>query len=771
MTLANTSETDDAALMNEALLHYREYLEQQKQQLQDNYPRHGKAAATTEDLVHDRNFDLRIQAIEKRLLSLVEPTTTPEPASKSLVLDALLSSHPNTSPNSSYGCEDEPYVNPFTGQWITPVTPFTPGPSTSGVTQHCSSQSHPDKVRAALFESQPQHNNIRTVPPLADCRSPRGNAMSPVASSAVTKYTRQKPYGQTYPESCVRDTKWTSPPTIQSSKTLPSRIPALHQHASSKPRVPSTSANNIHAILLRAAAAPSSELKEWLELATMLAAAEHQADISLPEVEKAITFGTGMTPSQDEKQQFQLESDPHFGEVITNTSEKETNPWFVEDKYQRSMQGCENWELADALGSKVQQDVHTSTATRDLMRTGQCLPTTTAERPSYLPNSIQAGYSQDLASRQQATGTQTLGAEQDGDDMNAQLEQMRSLRLEWEARNRAEFAEQQKEAQWLVDQEELLEAEAQLAQMQSLQLEWEALDMAEIAEQQRQAWQIAEEQEQAETEACLAQLRALQSEWEAEDRAELAEQQKQAQLIAEQQDRAEMEYHLAQVRAMQEEWQTHDQRELMEQRRIAREIAEHEDNIELERQMTAIRELQTRWAAEDAEGTFPDRETLGNTAQGGSAEEEPPAYQVLPPGQPPEERSEPQTTFEDDDELSRRITERRRLQAQWRADEQRSKEAIRQANEDVRRLKQERKRQAEQQRQETLEQERRVRQAECLACTETLDKSVMAILPCEHAYCRGCITGMYSLSTSCLCPTKSVADYQPPQPRRIPGCA
>src|SRR4051795_7857547 len=111
-----------------ALIFYQTHLESAREQQENGLPRNGKARATAEDLAVERAVENELQAIAGLLDSTNKdpgqtaqevkiPSKDPLPQRETLKENIFDEFH------------REPYINPFTGQLITPETPFSAGPS------------------------------------------------------------------------------------------------------------------------------------------------------------------------------------------------------------------------------------------------------------------------------------------------------------------------------------------------------------------------------------------------------------------------------------------------------------------------------------------------------------------------------------------------------------------------------------------------------------------------------------------------------------------
>ena len=114
--------------IEKALVCYQNHLESVKKQQENALPRNGKARATAEDLARERAFDDELQNIAGLLNSTSKDPEQTAQEAKIPPKDAL--PQRQTEKEKIFDeFETEPYINPFTGQLITPETPFSAGPS------------------------------------------------------------------------------------------------------------------------------------------------------------------------------------------------------------------------------------------------------------------------------------------------------------------------------------------------------------------------------------------------------------------------------------------------------------------------------------------------------------------------------------------------------------------------------------------------------------------------------------------------------------------
>jgi hypothetical protein len=114
--------------IEKALIFYQSHLESVRKQQENDLPRNGKARATAEDLAIEREFDEQLQEVAGLLNSTSNDPKQTAQEVKIPPKDTL--PHCQTLTEKIFDEFDtEPYINPFTGQLITPETPFSAGPS------------------------------------------------------------------------------------------------------------------------------------------------------------------------------------------------------------------------------------------------------------------------------------------------------------------------------------------------------------------------------------------------------------------------------------------------------------------------------------------------------------------------------------------------------------------------------------------------------------------------------------------------------------------
>lgn len=118
--------------LTEALFHYRDTLATSESERRDDLPRKGKMPATEVDDLVQQAYQAQLEAVNRFLDSVDDMVSVvikpiekhvPRRAQSPIPENLELSTDPYMYQN------DEPFINPFSGQLVEPITPFTPGPS------------------------------------------------------------------------------------------------------------------------------------------------------------------------------------------------------------------------------------------------------------------------------------------------------------------------------------------------------------------------------------------------------------------------------------------------------------------------------------------------------------------------------------------------------------------------------------------------------------------------------------------------------------------
>ena len=804
--------------LEQALVFYQKHLESLREQQENSLPGNGKAPATAEDLSIDHAFDEQLQTIAGLLesaIKLPEQTTqkiTPPPknppprdqTSELRVFDAF---------------DTEPYVNPFTGQLITPETPFSAGTSSSHIgakaplrerrqppiLEHIQQQRTVAVIQQTVTED-PKHD-IRTTdsstkPDVGQSRPPSYRSVESVQSfdtrstvPSARSYASQSASPEGVP---VAKSRWGTISRLKhvSSKASFKSKSKKHTEGLHKDSVPDVSPEIHHAFVSEACPTIShtkAATKEDLEKSRQNSGRHLQAknldrdtrddEARFQQNRQTFRRREFLTPSSRPAiaieppfppifQQGVLSSDlgghngsqfaSHGHEPIAKTSQKAVYGPPAHERYAKSpipialqnptylMQSTPVTLVNQKQNPSVRQ------AERPMAGNIDCL-SNLPELDSYkeslkLAFELSGGFPQDYASLKQI---------QEEHQMSTDF--MESERL---ARELACGLPQDYAAVNLSQSEN----DNTLEKLRLADIEWQNAFEADRKLAQTLAAEDAPQQIQDFHRADANRQLNLQEE------ARIAKE------IAEREDHAEMEAQLAAARRLQDEWNASEANQLAEEQRLARELSEREDRRELERQNANLQHLQT----EEIPPQPTQRMDLPDTSftAGVRTNDQPPAYTAeAPSSQLPEEVSgrgrevsdplfmevatrsaHPQqrgptnpSNSRDAEELSRIITARRARHGQWKADVEKANQAAKAAEEsirrrakedeeEIRRLEQqqrllaEKAKKEEEARRAAVEAERRSRQAECTVCTESYDKSEMAMLSCKHAYCGACIT-------------------------------
>ncbi|RDW71672.1 hypothetical protein BP5796_07706 [Coleophoma crateriformis] len=243
-----------------------------------------------------------------------------------------------------------------------------------------------------------------------------------------------------------------------------------------------------------------------------------------------------------------------------------------------------------------------------------------------------------------------------------------------------------------------------------------------------QSLQEEEERRAQEIERAALEAKRLAAEWERED-AELREQAELAKMTlkAEEERTARIN---AVIRAAQEassSWAEEEKAGFVQQEEFAREVsqAEEERAQRIQNDILAAQREQSQWENEIREQEEEERRAAEERMKAAAAEAQRVAARIA------------------EEEQRARIEQEKRERAEAEAAERRRQEEIATRNRQI---------QEETQRQELArrakeENERRARQADCLACRDPGERSEMAILPCNHAYCGECIAAAFKTAS------------------------
>ncbi|RDW66552.1 hypothetical protein BP6252_10187 [Coleophoma cylindrospora] len=238
-----------------------------------------------------------------------------------------------------------------------------------------------------------------------------------------------------------------------------------------------------------------------------------------------------------------------------------------------------------------------------------------------------------------------------------------------------------------------------------------------------------EERRAQEIERAATEAKRFAAEWERED-AELREQAELAKMTlkAEEERTASIN---ADIRAAQEassSWAEEEKAVFVQQEEFARELLRDEEERarRIQNDILAAQREQTKWENDIREQEVEERRAAEERMKAAAAEATRVAAKIA------------------EEEKRARIEREKRERAEAEAAERRRQEETASRNRQI---------QEENQRQELArrakeENERRARQADCTVCGDPAERSEMAILPCNHAYCGECIAGAFKTASS-----------------------
>lgn len=201
---------DQRSMLEQALVFYQAHLESLREQQENNFPRNGKARANSEDLSNDHVLEEQLEVIASIL------TGSEESPEQIVQMIKRPPRHPyqqiqTLEPQILDVFDSQPYVNPFTGQMITPGTPFTAGTSNSHI--------NASVLRTETAELQIINRNPEAAPKPGE--PPTRNAP---AGPATSRY---------YPEPDIGRSRLPLSRSMEDSMSFNSRrvIPAARSHA------------------------------------------------------------------------------------------------------------------------------------------------------------------------------------------------------------------------------------------------------------------------------------------------------------------------------------------------------------------------------------------------------------------------------------------------------------------------------------------------------------------------------------------------------------
>jgi hypothetical protein len=822
--------------LEQALVFFQKHLESQREQQENNLPRNGKAPATAEDLSIDRAFEEKLQAIAGLLSSTNE---TPEQTTQQIKTPPIPPAPPRVQPVKPKildEFETEPYINPFTGQLITPNTPFTAGSSNSHINANLSfPERHEPHIRDHAQQQQTSAVLQQSLPPtpkpgsarkeafaepdVGRSRPPSYRSVESVRSfdtrstvPAARSYASQPAVSEAVPISRPR---WG---TMSRLKHMSSKAPFKAWSKTQSEGVQNDDVCNAYPEIHHAAITERSPVDS--PATTTDKANSGKSRQSLDQHLQA----KGLDPITKNGQTTflkNIQGSRRYGSLAPSnptTIEREpTAPYVTPHEPSRSSSDIPNGNQLE----RRQSDATAHTPPKSIYKPLAPELHTKGPPPPVQYTRISPVQSHSAApAHQEATQTIREDDARAKKSLQVASEPARSLppfqaSLGWTeqmAGERPDFSDNL--AEFNLDEASLKLAfelsggfPQDYSSLKQIQEEHEI--SAQILESERLAKELAGGSPQdyaaftglrAEKESTLERLRLaeierqadLEADWklaqslaakdvpqhfqefhraDGQRQLDLQEEARLAKEVAEREDRAEREAQLATARRLQEEWNASEASHITEQQRQAQELSEGEDRLEYERRNAELQRLQAEW--DHPEPTQITNHSIGTSGFSFDADtgtgDRPPAYTFQPeperqrnpnPGtrqSPPQQQAPTKSSSNGEaEELARIIAERRARHGQWQADVQKANQAAREAEEanrrrareheeEIRRLEQEQRALAERTRKEeeagraAIEAERRARRAECTVCGEEVDKSEMAVLPCKHAYCGGCI--------------------------------
>jgi hypothetical protein len=180
----------ESATIEQALVFYQQHLVLERQKHESHLPRNGKSVATPEDVSRDQTFERQLQTIAAILESRKR---CPNPSLGDIALPKPTNSPLLQLPKWNKS-DSDPYINPITGQWIVPDTPFTPGPSNSGSVSK--EQGLVETVKSIAIIGDPRSRNDTLPDALHSISKPADrkvnapetrNQSKPFKSSSITR--------------------------------------------------------------------------------------------------------------------------------------------------------------------------------------------------------------------------------------------------------------------------------------------------------------------------------------------------------------------------------------------------------------------------------------------------------------------------------------------------------------------------------------------------------------------------------------------------------
>ena len=735
-----TTETE-IRLVCDALVLMRRNIEEQYDHAIANLPRHGKGVATVDDDDDEQDIIRRVKSIDTLIDNYQKGTASLDSVSKPKqpkTSQARSLSTVTTEPPKISAPDYEPYINPFTGEWIIPESPGNPGPS--GTTRDASSSVGYWTEAINSTEQDTKARRLFTTPAV---QSLGVESRRPFDSADETFQ----------PVSC--DALWDVFGEISQEQT--------HSPGASTPRNP-----------LQEVLGQDLDVSKPMSIEPIGVTDADREDIErcLQEFENQLNLKGWARPTLHPE--VTVQDQPPLTPRFTPKAALSQSPIPQKDIKAESNNEVVVLAPKDISLLPIRQDITSEVSndvavfsTKDLT-----VPPIQRDVPSEVSNHVIVFDPEDitLPPIQRDTDAWDLYV---FDDSHSELDRRKALELAQDIPQ--DFGQLYKSQQAAWQQER--------AQLEAIQDEINA-------------------QEERDLEATLAEIRRLQDEWNREADQILLQEQEMARKIAEQEDVKDHAATMLEIRRMQEEMQAEDDRRFQEDFRLALQLAEmdgaemddattstalrppisHEPPPYTEtrvpgawpdenpalvqrptRSQNSLRQHQTLAAAATPDPAPSNSTTLESgpsvrrtspQRQRGSQKTTLTKRHRAPAPIPTHESSQSKSslTAADRDNISASLNAANNLQKSWETELRKNEAAAqaarreiqrldRQAREESERLRQEeeQRRIAEEKRQEAERKARLAREADCSVCSESLLKEQMCRLTCKHYYCRGCL--------------------------------
>jgi hypothetical protein len=145
--------------IEKALVCYQNHLDSIRKQQENDLPRNGKARANAKDLAIERAFDDELKEVARLLNSASQD---PEQTAQEVKIPPKDVRPPRQTEKEKIFDEfdTEPYINPFTGQLITPETPFSAGTSIAHINVN---PSYLERHGPVVRGDNPRHKTVAVL--------------------------------------------------------------------------------------------------------------------------------------------------------------------------------------------------------------------------------------------------------------------------------------------------------------------------------------------------------------------------------------------------------------------------------------------------------------------------------------------------------------------------------------------------------------------------------------------------------------------------------